>query len=157
MRNEFWLLHGKKVLTIGVIISLIGAWIFGGLTLSTDVEEYLPDAIPEATSFELITSQTSDNLYLYAATAGTSQIGYVTTGEGQGYGGPMLVMVAWSDDGVILNVLVPENKETEAFYVRLADQEYFSQYIGRGFSDPFTLGEDIDGASGATRSARGVA
>ena len=135
----------------------MGAWIVGGLTLSTDVEDYLPDTMPEAASFELITSHASDNQYLYAAVEGTSQIGYITTGQGQGYGGPMLVMVAWGNDGTILNVLVPEDHETLPWYQRLFDNDYFSQYIGRDFSDHFTLGDDIDGVSGATRSAHGVA
>lgn len=156
-RNEFWTLHGKKILVIGAIVSLLGAWTYGELNLSTDVEQYFSEVMPEATEYELISSVPSENQYLYSASANGSQIGYITTGQGQGYGGPVLVEVAWSDDGTILNVIAAEHKETEAWYGRLHEYEYFTQYIGKDFSAPFTLKEDIDGVSGATRSSSGVA
>ncbi|MDV2988979.1 MAG: 4Fe-4S binding protein [Dehalogenimonas sp.] len=157
VKNAFWQLHGKKVLVIGVILSLIGAWTYGEINLSTDVEQYFPEVMPEATTFELIASAPSENQYLYSASADGTQVGFITTGQGQGYGGPMLIEVAWGMDGTILNVLVPEHQETEAWYGRLAENEHFIQYIGRTFSEPFTLGEDIDKVSGATRSSTGVA
>ncbi|MEN8614884.1 4Fe-4S binding protein [Dehalogenimonas sp. THU2] len=156
-RNDFWTLHGKKLLVAGVIFSFLGAWLFGELTLSTDVETYLPETMPEASSFELISSRPADNQYLFSALANGSQIGYITAGQGQGYGGPMLVTAAWDNDGTILNILVPEDQETPSWYARIFDNDYFSQYIGRTFTDPFTLGEDIDSVAGATRSARGIA
>ena len=156
-QSSFWRLHGKQVLIAGAILSLVGAWVFGQLNLKTDVATYLPDVMPKATAFELISSQPSDGEYLYSATANGAQVGWVTAGKGQGYGGPMVVMVAWTMDGTITNVQVPELKETPVWYARLGKADYFSQYIGRKFSDPFTLGTDINAATGATRSSTGVA
>jgi len=156
-QGSFWKLHSKQVLFVGAILSLIGAWIFGQFNLKTDVATYLPDIMPKASAFALVSSKPSDGEYLYSATANGTQIGWVTAGKGQGYGGPMVVMVAWTMDGTITNVQVPELKETPVWYGRLAKADYFSQYIGRTFSDPFNLGTDINAATGATRSSTGVA
>ena len=156
-QGNFWRIHGRTVLLIGAVVTLLGAWVFGQLNLKTDVANYLPDVMPKASAFELISSKPSDGEYLYSATANGTQIGYVTAGKGQGYGGPMVVMVAWTLDGTITNVQVPELKETPVWYARLAKQDYFSQYIGMTFSAPFTLGTDINAATGATRSSTGVA
>lgn len=145
------------MLIIGAVLTLVGAWIFGQLNLKTDVATYLPDVMPKATAFELVSSKPSDGEYLYKATANGAQIGWVTAGKGQGYGGPMVVVVAWTMDGTITNVQVPQLQETPTYYGRLAKADYFSQYIGRTFSDPFTLGTDINAATGATRSSTGVA
>ncbi|KTB47646.1 4Fe-4S binding domain/FMN-binding domain [Dehalogenimonas alkenigignens] len=156
-QGSFWQLHGKKVLIIGAVVSLLGAWTFGQLNIKTDVDSYLPEVMPEAASFELITSKAADGQYLYSAANGAGPIGYVTAGEGQGYGGPIIVLVAWTLDGKITNIQVPQHEETPAWYNRLYTAQYFTQYIGREFLDPFTLDEDINAASGATRSSHGVA
>ncbi|MGI2336471.1 MAG: 4Fe-4S binding protein [Dehalogenimonas sp.] len=125
--------------------------------MSTDVESYLPDVLPEATSFELVSSQPGNEQYLYSASSNTELIGYVTSGQGQGYGGPINVLVSWTTDGVITNILVSENQETPSWYNRLYTDDYFSQYIGREFSGDFILGQDIDGTTRATFSSRGIA
>ena len=156
-QGSFWQLHGKKFLILGAVLSLIGAWFIGELTLETDVGDFLPDTMPQATSFELIDSKPSEGQYLYSAINGSGPIGYVTAGEGQGYGGPIIVLVAWTLDGTITNIQVPQHEETPAWYNRLAKADYFGQYIGRDFSDPFTLDDDINAATGATRSSYGVA
>ncbi|XUX00357.1 MAG: 4Fe-4S binding protein [Dehalogenimonas sp.] len=160
-QSSFWRIHGRSVLVIAAVVSLAGAWIFGQLNLKTDVAKYLPDVVPNAT-FELISSKPSEGQYLYSASANGTQTGWVTAGKGQGYAGPMVVMVAWTMDGAITNVQVPEHKETPVWYARLNKAlgdfpNYFSQYIGRTFSDPFTIGTDIDASTGATRSSTGVA
>jgi NosR/NirI family transcriptional regulator, nitrous oxide reductase regulator len=161
-QSSFWRIHGKTVLIIGAVVSLIGALIFGQLNLKTDVADYLQDVMPKATSFELVSSKPSDGQYLYSASANGAQVGWVTAGKGQGYAGPMVVIVAWTINGTITNIQVPELKETPVWYNRLNKPlgdypNYFSQYIGRTFSDPFTLGTDINAATGATRSSTGVA
>ena len=156
-QGSFWQLHGKTMLVIGAIVSLLGGWFYGEINLSTDVDTYLPDIMPEATSFELVSSQVAEGRYLYTAVNQGASIGYVTAGQGQGYGGPIVVLVAWTLDGTITNIQVPEHQETPAWYNRLANADYFSQYIGRDFSSPFTLDEDINATTGATRSSAGVA
>jgi Na+-translocating ferredoxin:NAD+ oxidoreductase RnfG subunit len=156
-QGSFWRLQGKKLLIIGAFVSLLGAWAFGQFTGETDVETYLSEVAPEATGFALISSQAADGQYLFSALSGTTPAGYVTVAQGQGYAGPMTVLVAWTLDGKITNIQVPQHEETPAWYNRLYNFDYFGQYIGREFDDPFTLGEDVNAASGATRSSHGIA
>jgi len=153
----FWRHNGKKVLVALAVISLIVAGVFGQFAYTTDIEPYLPDVFPNATSFELIVSQPVENNYLYLATDEDGfAMGYVSAANGNGYVGPMTTTVGWSLDGVITNVQVAEHHETPAWYNRLFEQDFFDQYIGRSYSDPLVLDDDIDAASGATRSSTGI-
>ena len=153
----FWRLNGKKVLVILAVVSLIAAGVFGQFAYTTDIEPYLPDVFPDAASFELVASQPVDDSYLYLATDEDGfALGYVSAADGKGYVGPMITTVAWSLDGVITNVQVAEHHETPQWYNRLFEQDFFDQYIGRSYSDPLMLDDDIDAASGATRSSTGI-
>jgi len=151
-------MHGSQTLVVLAVFSLVGAGAYGQLSYDPDVEPYLPEALPEAASFELLLSEPAEGSYLYVASdANDYQLGYVTATEGQGYGGPMTVMVTWSLEGTILSVQVPEHHDSPAWYGKLFEKEFFSQYIGRQYSQPLMLDEDIDVASGATHSSTGVA
>ena len=155
---KFWRMHGSQTLVVLAVFSLVGAGAYGQLSYDPDVEPYLPEALPEAASFELLLSEPAEGSYLYVASDGNGhQLGYITATEGQGYGGPMTVMVTWSLEGTILSVQVPEHHDTPAWYGKLFEKEFFSQYIGRQYSQPLMLDEDIDAASGATHSSTGVA
>ena len=155
---KFWRMHGSQTLVVLAVFSLVGAGAYGQLSYDPDVEPYLPEALPEAASFELLLSEPAEGSYLYSADDGNgSTLGYVSATEGQGYGGPMAVMVTWSLEGTILSVQVPEHHDTPAWYGKLSEKEFFSQYIGRQYSQPLMLDEDIDAASGATHSSTGVA
>jgi uncharacterized protein with FMN-binding domain len=156
-QGNFWQLHGKKLLVIGAVLSLTGAWFFGTLTIKPDIATYLPDVMPKATTFEVISSKPATNQFLYSATANGTAIGYVTSGQGQGYAGPVVVLVAWTLDGKITNIQVPLHQETPSWYSRLPKAGYFNQYIDRTFTEPLSLDADIDAASGATRSSAAVA
>jgi len=83
-------------------------------------------------------------------------LGYVTGSEGTGYGGPMMVLIAWTPEGEILNLIVPEHKEDLPWWDELADTNFFYQYVGRSYSDPLIIKENIDAVSGSTISCIGV-
>jgi len=159
-KASFWKQYGTRVLVLLATLSLVGAAIFGSLNVKTNVQPYLTQVMPQATNFVLLKSQPAVNQYLYAASDAAGQIGYVSFGQGQGYGGPDLVAVAWSNTGTILNVQMVATKDTPAYYNKLYSNNsaYFAQYIGRSYADAFQVsGGDIDAASGATRSSNGVA
>ena len=153
----FWRTNGSKVLIILAVLSLIGAGAYGQLSYSSDVEPFLTETLPEAASFELLADMAAEENYLYGAVDATGMpINYVTASEGQGYGGPMTVMVVWTLDGTIQDVQVAQNNDTAAWFGKLASTDFYSQYIGRQYSDALKLRDDIDAASGATRSSSGV-
>lgn len=154
----FWQLNGKKLLVIMAVVSLIAAAIFGQFAYTTDIEPYLPNVFPNAASFELVASQPVEDSYLYLATDEDGfALGYVSAANAKGYVGPITTTVAWSLDGAIINIQVAEHHETPQWYNRLFEQDFFGQYIGRSYSESLLLHQDIDAASGATRSSTGVA
>jgi Na+-translocating ferredoxin:NAD+ oxidoreductase RnfG subunit len=148
---------GKLIFIILAVISLACAGVYGATATEADFEQYLPELVPEASSFEVVDERLAEGEFLYIAKdAGTAPFGIVTIGTTQGYGGPMVVMVSWSTDGTILDVLVPIHNDTSAWYGKLAEVEYFAQFMGRSYSEPLLLDEDIDAVSGATKSSIGV-
>lgn len=156
-RPSFWQLNGNRILVILAVLSVIGAAIFGTVSLKTDVEPYLIDVYPDADRFELLASDSAKGSFLYGVyDASDNQVAYISSGEGQGYGGLMITLVGWTMDGTIMTVNVPEHRDTPAWYSRLAAQDFFSQYIGQTYSSALSVGDDIDAASGATRSCHGV-
>lgn len=153
----FWRTNGKKALVILAVLSLLGAGAYGQLSYSSDVEPFLTETLPEAATFELLADMAADENYLYGAFDSTGMpINYVTASEGQGYGGPMTVMVVWTLDGTIQDVQVAQHNDTAAWFGKLTSTDFYSQYIGRQYSDALKLRDDIDAASGATRSSSGV-
>jgi len=147
------------------LISLIGAWFFGvSLQEDDNVEGHLDELMEMAgefrvVTFELLNGESLADGYIYQVncfeTGGS--LGYVTVSEGQGYGGSMTVMLAWSLDGAIESILVPEHNEDRPWWNALVSKNYFEQYIGRTYSEPLAIGEDIDATSGSTVSSVGVA
>jgi len=154
----FWRIYGKLILIVLAVLSLIGAGAYGAMASDTDFAPYLPDLIPAAKSFEIVAEEPAEGSFLYAGyNPNGIEAGYISIGEGQGYGGPMNVLVAWSLEGTITDIQVPEHHETKAWYSKLAEEEYFTQFIGGSYGEPLTLNEDIDAVTGATGSSSGVA
>jgi hypothetical protein len=146
------------------VLSLIAAGAYGHSTRGEDsgLELLLPELFPDAAAFELLDTRQGVQ-FIYGAIDDAPQlIGYVTSSQGQGYGGPMTVVMTWSPQGTILDVRVTEHFEDLPWYDTLGERQadrpqgFFSEYIGRGYSQPLALGDDIDAVSGATISCIGV-
>ncbi len=144
----------ERTLAVVAFGILAVAWAVGSFRAEVDLRPYLKLAFPEAGRFEVIGMGT------YAAwdgQRGESLIGYVTTAKASGYGGEMSVAVAVSPEGVILGLTIVEQKETAAFLQRVLRSDLPGSLKGKTYSDPFTLGKDVDGVTGATYSSRAVA
>jgi Na+-translocating ferredoxin:NAD+ oxidoreductase RnfG subunit len=149
--------HGRKLIIFGAVVSLLSAAAYGQLNRrQSGYETFLPDIVPKAATFTSL--QTSGSTMLYQAIDATgNEIGFVTAAEGPGYGGPMSVLVAWTDAGVITAVKVPQHHEDLPWWKVLSKKDFFSQYIGRSFSEPLQLNNDVDATTGSTVSSNGVA
>lgn len=155
--GKFWKVNRVRVLVVLAVVSLIGAGVYGQLSYSTDVEPYLSEAYPEASSFLLLNSAAVDENYLYAALDSNEDTSvYVSASQAQGYGGPITVLVTWTLDGFIQDVYVAAHNDTPSWFDKLGESEFYSQYIGREYSQPLLLNDDIDAVSGATYSSIGV-
>lgn len=139
------------------IVALLGAGVYGQLSRGlSGNEEFLPEAMPEAATFKSLQTSGGATLYLVRDAAGT-ELGYITASEGPGYGGPLKVLVNWTPDGIITGVKVPDHHEDLPWWNVLIKQDFFGQYVGRSYSEPLQLFEDIDATTGSTVSCNGVA
>ncbi|AKG54386.1 transcriptional regulator putative [Dehalogenimonas sp. WBC-2] len=149
--------HTSRLIYGLAIVALLGAGVYGQLShgLSGN-EEFLSGAMPEAATFKSLQTSGGATLYLARDTAGT-EMGYITASEGPGYGGPLKVLVNWTPDGIITAVTVPDHHEDLPWWNVLIKQDFFGQYVGRSFSEPLQLFNDIDASTGSTVSCNGVA
>jgi Na+-translocating ferredoxin:NAD+ oxidoreductase RnfG subunit len=118
------------------VLSLIGAGTYGRFTRGDDsgLELLLPQLFPGAAAFELLDTQQGVRFIFGAVDDGSLPLGYVTSSQGQGYGGPMTVVMAWSPQGTVLDVRVTEHFEDLPWFDTLGDKYFFRQYIGLEYS-----------------------
>lgn len=146
----------ERVLAILAIVTILAAWVVGVQLNETDIEPYLQAAFPEADTFRPI----DDTTYTYSAWQVQSAevlIGYVAIGEAVGYGGPMELAVAVDLNGTVAGVEIIEDKETPSFLRRVLDSKLIESLFGKSYNDAFRLGDDVDGVTGATYTARAIA
>jgi len=160
----FWRRWGTLLLILLAALSLVAAGVYGRASHSklapdlSSVSPYLLLVLPEATEFELLYTDPGQRSYLYMGKKiDGGSAGYVTVAEGDGEWGPMVVTVGWSLNGTILALDVPQHQEVMAWFNDLHKYGFFGQYVGRQYSEPLELGNDIDAVTGATLSSIGVA
>jgi hypothetical protein len=84
-------------------------------------------------------------------------IARIAIGTAGGYGGPIQVAVAVDGSGSLIGAVIADEKETPAWMARVQKSGLMSQLIGKRYGDQFKLGEDVDGVTGATYTARALA
>ncbi len=114
--------------------------------------EALAEIFPDAAEF----TEFADADDVFVALDGEMEpVGYAAYGEGEGYGGTMQVLTGVGLDGVISGAVLMEHSETAGFVDDVTDPEFRAQFVGKSAADTISLGDDIDGVSGATGSAEG--
>ena len=140
----------RKVLIVSVVLAL-AAWAFGYFSSGTNVLPLVPEVIPGATRIEI-----HGNLYVGLAQNG-EVVGYAAVGEGQGYAGPVDMLVGIDPQGEITGAKIIAQRETPGFFRLVLAHNLVGQFVGLKFNAPLSLGQDVDAVSGATFSAEGVA
>ncbi|QIZ76288.1 FMN-binding protein [Ferrimonas lipolytica] len=133
------------------IVLLIAVWILGLYRESTDIEPYLYQTMPQAQRLEATANGN------FAGYRGEQLLGYVTIGQGSGYGGPMHLAVAINLEGSVTGIEVVRHLETPAWFERVNRNALVSRLFDKSYADPFALGNDVDGLAGATYTSRGLA
>ncbi|MCA9963779.1 MAG: FMN-binding protein [Anaerolineales bacterium] len=144
----------ERILAIAAFVTLVIAWLVGAALKTNDLMPAIEAAWPEADRFEQISGE------MYAAYQNNSDetlLGYVTIGEAVGYGGPIQLAVAVDLDGVVVGTVVADHVETPSFFDKMTESGFLEQLLGKSFSEPFQIYDDVDGVSGATYTARGLA
>jgi len=139
---------------MGILITaliIITAWSVGYFSRDTDTLEYALMVLPGASEV-----QTRGSYYIGQDQEG-KLVGYAAEGTGDGYGGPIRVMVGVDPAGELLSLMVIEERETPGFYRLVNSNNYLDQFLNRQINEPFQLGTDLDGISGATLTSEGIA
>lgn len=146
--------RNERLLALASLVLIAVTWYLGSIRAEAILLPFVEQAIPEAQHFTLETDQ------VYAAWADETEnelMGYVALGEADGYGGPLTMAVAVSPEGEVTNALIAEHRETPAWLEMVRQTDFVDALSGKRYNDPFTIREDLDGVTGATRSAEAIA
>jgi len=130
---------------------IVAAWVYGYLTSGSDILPLVGGVLPGAASVE-----PNGSIFVGRSADGTL-VGYAAVGSAPGYGGPIDMLVGVSPSGRILGTRVVAQRESPGFFRRFTSENFFRQYDGVPIMNTLRLGEDLDGLSGATLSAEGIA
>ena len=130
---------------------VVGAWLYGYFTAGADAAGLVAQVLPGA-----VTVERQGDLFVGRDAAG-ALVGYAGVGRATGYGGPLQVLAGVGPDGAILGVTIVEQRETPGFFRLVRNSPLLASYAAYTIQDPLRLGEDLDGITGATLSAEGVA
>lgn len=117
----------------------------------------LTEMFPEAENFEEIPVGDGHELEsAYRAVKGGDVVGYSATIASQGYAGPVEVIVGMEPDFVLRGIRVggSDFKETEGLGAKAKEPAFTDQFQGK--QPPLTLGQDVEGISGATITSSAV-
>jgi Na+-translocating ferredoxin:NAD+ oxidoreductase RnfG subunit len=143
-----------RIIGMTAILSILAAGLIGLARSAADIAPYLQQVIPDASHFEKVNG---DIFAAYSSDFPPTLLGYVTTGKSYGYGGPMTVAVGVDLNGKILGVAIIRDNETPSYMKEVLQSDFIESLIGKHYQDPFKLYEDLDGVTGATYTARGIA
>jgi hypothetical protein len=140
-----------RLAALAATATLVVAWLAGAALSPVDVTPFLPDALTSAERFEPLEGDT------FAAFRGEERLGFVATGESAGYGGPLTVAVGVDPEGAVRGTAIVAHRETPSFFDRVVRSGLRGRLAGKGYADPFALGDDVDGVTGATATSRALA
>lgn len=144
----------ERMLAVLALVLIAIVWVIGSLRAEADLLPAVIGAIPETHHV----SRVDDDLYqAWGDEAEQNLLGYVALGKANGYGGEMIVAVGVDQNGNILGVVIADHKETPAWMSRVEHGNLLESLIGKSYSDPFQIGEDVDGITGATYTSKAVA
>ena len=135
----------RAILWVG-LTTLLGAYVYGKISNQPDYQsvfdEHFPASDIKQLSQELFVIRQSDTLSAYFKISSNN-----------GYGGPLEIGVAIKPDTTIGQVIVISEKETQSFFNKLVNYDFFEQFKGLSLRNTLQTGEDIDGVSSATVSS----
>ena len=144
----------QKIFLAIIFFTVLAAWLIGKSRQTVDLTRYLKGALPGAEQFESF----SKDIFIGMASDHSDRkiVGYVTVGEARGYGGPLQTATGMDSTGVVLGIAVVDHKETDAFFQKILRKQVPLSLIGKKYSDPFQLGEDVEAVAGATRTVEAI-
>jgi len=144
----------ERIIGVLAFVTMVAAWMIGSAGSHFDLESVLSRVMPQAERFEKLDSQTYT---VYMGKPAEVLVGYVTTGEANGFAGPLKVAVAVDLKGEVVALDVVDQRETPAWFKRVKDSRFLDGMLGKSYADSFQIYEDIDAVTGATFTTRAIA
>lgn len=111
------------------------------------------ELMPDVSSFENISCDVDNVMEVSRATDGS---GHIITTTSKGYGGTMVIMVAFDANNQIIGMNVQSDGETAGIGDKVTKNvDHWAQYAGLP-AENISLGTDVDAVSGATISSKAV-
>ena len=143
-----------RTLALITLLTIIIAWFLGGLRSERDIAPYFNRLFPAADRF---VSLSKGGFAAYHTQEGNERlIGYITTAESNGYGGPMKVAVAVSPEGTLIHFVIIDQRETDSFLAQVLNSEWYASLTGKDVTSFFNSENDINAVSGATHSSHAL-
>ena len=144
----------ERVFAFGALLLIAGVWIVSAVRLQADLMPIVRRTVPDAGH---IVKQNDGLFSAWADESETALIARIAIGTADGYGGPLQVAVAVDSSGTLIGAVVADEKETPAWMERVRKSGLIPGLIGKTYGDEFKIGEDVDGVTGATYTARALA
>jgi hypothetical protein len=142
----------ERILAVVSLVLVILVGILGVRRESKETLDYLADMVPDGFRAE---SLGGDRFALYE-NEGTAPVFFLSQARAPGYGGELEAAVLLDTGGIIRDLVVARHRETPSFLEKTEKNGLRKSLIGKSYMDPFIIGEDVDGVSGATYSSRAL-
>ncbi len=142
----------KKIINWFTYSTLAIAFVIGYININNNQELNKLDTLIEK-KLKLEDSDTN----IYNVHKEETLFGYLSTGEAQGYGGPLQVAVIADSFGSIVGTELVKSYESASFLAKLKNHKYYDQYVDKPINDIFELPGDVAAVSGATITSLAIA
>lgn len=138
--------RAEHLLAAICLISLVVAWILGFRSKDNGIEQFIT------------AEQTRQEIHQIEEKICIAESGdYFVLGEGDGYGGVVMLMVQFDSAGVVTQVYPLEHKETIAFFQKVESNGLLNHFKGYDSQKKLPLIQEIDVISGASLTCKAIA
>jgi NosR/NirI family transcriptional regulator, nitrous oxide reductase regulator len=135
------------------VASLLGAFVYARLAPGPDLAPLLARGLNAG---ERLGAETTSDVW-EVTDAGGKVVGFLAVGSASGYGGPLTVATRLDGAGKLVGVYPLTQKESPGFFDTVLRGGYLKQFKGMGAGSAFSVGDDIQGVTGATITSRALA
>ncbi len=143
----------RRLLFFLACFFLLTAFIYQQISNKQDTLSLLQQGEPAVTRYEeLDGAYKTYGLYDQA----DHLLNYGVIASASGYGGPITMLTVVDQEGTIANAVLIEDSETPLYLKKVLEEGYPEIFQGKTVTQLLSTYEDIDGVSGATRTADGI-
>ena len=144
----------RRFLAVSAIVLIVVVWALGSVRSESDILPHVRQSIPEADHIVKV----ADGLYnAWEDNTEDNFLGHIVLGEADGYGGPLTIAVAVNSSGKTIGAVIAAHKETPSWIKLVQKHELLGSMVGKMYTDPFEIDNDLDGVTGATTTSKAIA